>query len=109
MIYISTRSSYLHPLHLHSCNKDTENVRCFRSQQFRKKAMLLAWETSGISVVLSPFFCLPVLLNQHLKVFLELKKVLQGAKSDTRCFHAPTVVKNGFKKCALVNLNYTPK
>ena len=105
MIYISRRSNYLHP----SCNKDTENVRCFRSQQFRKKAMLLAWETSGISVVLSPFFCLPVLLNQHLIDFLELKKALQSAKSDTRCFHAPTVVKNGFKKCALVNLNYTPK
>ena len=61
-----------------------------------------------VSVLLSPLFCLPVLLDSHFVDSLEFK-VLQGAKSDTRCFHGLTVAVDGFKKCALVNLNYTPE
>ena len=62
-----------------------------------------------VSVLLSSLFCLPVLLDSYFVDSLELKKVLQSAKSDTRCFHGLTVAVDGSKKCALVNLNYTPE
>ena len=60
-----------------------------------------------ISVLLSPLFCFPVLLDSHFVDSLELKKVLQGAKSDTKCLHGLTIAIDDSKKCALVNLNYT--
>ena len=46
-----------------------------------------------VSVLLSSLFCLPVLLNLHFLDSLELKKALQSAKSDTRCFHGLTVAR----------------